>query len=619
MAKTEKRQPRAGSTAKSKNAPKRGDSDRKSSRAPGKRGSEFSSERPKKSFSSSRSDKPTFSKDAKSKTTGKGSRDKFGSEKPSDRSRSNEVRSFKPRRSDSRDERTERSGAERRPARTTRSDEERSFKPRRSDSRNERTERPGSERRPARTTRSDEERSFKPRRNDSRDERTERSGSERRPARTNRSDEERSFKPRRSDSRDERTERSGTERRPARTNRSDEERSFKPRRTDSRDERTERSGAERRPARTARSDEERSFKPRTSDSRNERTERSGTERRPARTTRSDEERSFKPRRTDSRNDRSHESGFSRTEKPRGQYGYEDRQGERKRSSYREEEQIQPFEKAAGKTRRTALGLSAERAERIKKQLEEAPERLDENKPIRLNKYIANSGICGRREADKLIEAGVITVNGKLATELGIKVLPGDDVRYDGNRIYPERFRYVLLNKPKDYITTTEDPQGRQTVMFLVRKACKERILPVGRLDRSTTGLLLLTNDGELAKRLTHPSHGVQKIYHVELNEKVEPEHLRKIREGIVLEDGPIKADDIAYVGDGTDRRQVGLEIHSGRNRVIRRIFEYFGYTVKKLDRVIFAGLTKKDLPKGHWRFLTDKEISFLYMNSAKSK
>jgi len=238
-------------------------------------------------------------------------------------------------------------------------------------------------------------------------------------------------------------------------------------------------------------------------------------------------------------------------------------------------------------------------------------------PIRLNRYISNSGVCSRREADDLIEAGVITVNGKTITELGVKVSVDDEVRYDGQRIYPEKFRYVLLNKPKDYITTLDDPEGRQTVMFLVRKACKERIYPVGRLDRATTGLLLMTNDGDLAKRLTHPSHGVQKIYQVELDTKVDPSHLQKLREGITLEDGFIKADDVAFTGDGEDKKSVGIEIHSGRNRIVRRMFEYFGYNVKKLDRVIFAGLTKKDLPRGEHRLLTEKEVAFLHMLTGK--
>lgn len=265
-------------------------------------------------------------------------------------------------------------------------------------------------------------------------------------------------------------------------------------------------------------------------------------------------------------------------------------------------------------KRTYLGLSADRAKEVAQAKEAAPKKApaDQGK-VRLNKYVANSGICSRREADSLIAAGVITVNGNTVTELGTKVSPSDDVRYDGQRINPEHLQYVLLNKPKDYITTMNDPQGRKTVMLLVRKACKERIFPVGRLDRHTTGLLLFTNDGDLAKKLTHPKHEVQKIYHVVLDKKVKPAHLKQIREGIELEDGPIKADDVAYVGDGSNQFEVGIEIHSGKNRIVRRIFEHFGYRVVKLDRVVFAGLTKKDLPRGMNRHLTKKEVAFLKM------
>ncbi|MFM1933064.1 MAG: hypothetical protein RL226_2367 [Bacteroidota bacterium] len=240
---------------------------------------------------------------------------------------------------------------------------------------------------------------------------------------------------------------------------------------------------------------------------------------------------------------------------------------------------------------------------------------DENTPIRLNKFIANSGVCSRREADVLISTGVVSVNGEIVTELGRKVTPMDVVKYDGHTIRPEKKQYVLLNKPKNFLTTMDDPMGRKTVMSLVKNSTKERIFPVGRLDRSTTGLLLFTNDGDLAKRLMHPSHGIRKIYHVTTREKVSPDHLDQIRNGIELEDGPIKADDISYVGKGEDHHEIGIEIHSGRNRIVRRIFEHFGYTITKLDRVFFAGLTKKDLPRGEWRHLSREEVNFLYMNS----
>jgi len=233
--------------------------------------------------------------------------------------------------------------------------------------------------------------------------------------------------------------------------------------------------------------------------------------------------------------------------------------------------------------------------------------------VRLNKYISNAGVCSRREADTLIQTGVISVNDKIVTELGTKVKEDDVIKVDGETISREKQRYVLLNKPKNFITTMDDPEGRKTVMHLIKKACRERIFPVGRLDRNTTGLLLFTNDGDLAKRLTHPKHGFRKIYHVELKEKVKPNHLNMIREGIELDDGMIKADEVDFVGDGKDMHQVGIEIHSGKNRIVRRIFEHFGYSVKKLDRVMFAGLTKKDVPRGEFRHLTKSEVGFLKM------
>jgi len=228
--------------------------------------------------------------------------------------------------------------------------------------------------------------------------------------------------------------------------------------------------------------------------------------------------------------------------------------------------------------------------------------------IRLNRYIANSGVCSRRKADELIEAGVITVNGSVVTELGTKVDPSkDEVRYNGERLKREKMVYVLLNKPKDYITTTDDPQERRTVMQLVAKASRERIYPVGRLDRNTTGLLLLTNDGNLAEKLSHPRNNVVKIYNVELNKNLTQGDLNKIAFGLELEDGPIKPDAISYVQGGS-KREIGIQIHSGKNRIVRRIFEHLGYEVVKLDRVVYANLTKKDLPRGRWRYLEEKEI-----------
>ncbi|HSR60512.1 MAG TPA: pseudouridine synthase [Robiginitalea sp.] len=232
--------------------------------------------------------------------------------------------------------------------------------------------------------------------------------------------------------------------------------------------------------------------------------------------------------------------------------------------------------------------------------------------IRLNKYIANAGICSRREADTYIAAGNVTVNGRSVTEMGYQVRPSDEVRFDGRLIKAEKKEYILLNKPKNFITTTKDEQGRRTVMELISSASRARLVPVGRLDRNTTGLLLFTNDGELAKKLTHPKHGVRKIYHVELNRVLKTADLQQIRDGVELEDGPIRADEVSYI-DGATKREVGIEVHSGRNRIVRRIFEHLGYEVVKLDRVVFAGLTKKDLPRGHWRPLTKQEVINLSM------
>jgi len=233
--------------------------------------------------------------------------------------------------------------------------------------------------------------------------------------------------------------------------------------------------------------------------------------------------------------------------------------------------------------------------------------------IRLNKYLSNAGICSRREADVLITSGVVSINGKIVTELGHKVLPTDKVEYDDAIVNPEKKRYVLLNKPKDFITTMDDPWGRRTVMSLVIKACKERVFPVGRLDRATTGLLLFTNDGDLAKKLTHPSHVVTKMYHVETDRPMQQADIDKLIKGIDLEDGKIKVDKFELV-EGKGNYEAGIEIHSGKNRIVRRMMEAIGYKVVKLDRVVFAGLTKKDLPRGHYRHLTEKEVAFLRMN-----
>lgn len=228
--------------------------------------------------------------------------------------------------------------------------------------------------------------------------------------------------------------------------------------------------------------------------------------------------------------------------------------------------------------------------------------------IRLNRYIANAGICSRRKADELIEAGVVSVNGEVVSELGTKIDPTKDViRYNGETLKREKMVYVLLNKPKDYITTTDDPQERRTVMHLVEKASRERIYPVGRLDRNTTGLLLMTNDGALAEKLSHPRNSITKIYQVELNKNLSQGDLNKIGFGIELEDGLIKPDAVSYVQGGS-KNEIGIQIHSGRNRIVRRIFEHLGYEVVKLDRVVYGNLTKKDLTRGRWRYLDEKEI-----------
>jgi 23S rRNA pseudouridine2605 synthase len=236
--------------------------------------------------------------------------------------------------------------------------------------------------------------------------------------------------------------------------------------------------------------------------------------------------------------------------------------------------------------------------------------------VRLNKYIANSGLCSRREADKIIQSGFITVNGRKVTELGTRISSSDKVKFKGKDLVPEKKIYILMNKPKDVITSTDDPQGRRTVFSFIKSAPDVRIYPVGRLDRMTTGVLLLTNDGDLTKKLTHPSHQKKKIYQVSLNRDLLRKDMEKIAEGITLEDGFIQADAIHFI-DQDDKKQVGIEIHSGRNRIIRRVFEFLDYKVEKLDRVYFAGLTKKGLSRGKWRYLSDKEISVLKRGSYK--
>ncbi len=260
----------------------------------------------------------------------------------------------------------------------------------------------------------------------------------------------------------------------------------------------------------------------------------------------------------------------------------------------------------------------EKPERVVKVRKTSPKQdttihIEKDGTMRLNKYIAHSGICSRRDADTLIQDGRIKVNGETITELGFKVERHDKVYMDGKRLVAEKLQYVLLNKPKGYVTTTEDPQERKIVMDLIHNACEERVYPVGRLDRNTTGLLLFTNDGDLVKKLTHPKHRIRKVYHVFLDKPLTKNDMQTIMDGFDLEDGPILVDKISYVEDVESKMEIGVQIHSGRNRIIRRIFEHLEYEVIKLDRVIFGSLTKKDLPRGRWRHLTKDEVDFLKM------
>lgn len=326
---------------------------------------------------------------------------------------------------------------------------------------------------------------------------------------------------------------------------------------------------------------------------------SGRDRKFNRDRRRDDERSYERRRDDDRDrrkgrDRSFKRGFRKDDgdsKPR------------RRDVVAESEILSEIIE-----RRRNEGRTLPRKQRVL-----SLEYEEKHGPIRLNKYIANAGICSRREADVLIATGAILVNGEVVTEMGHKVMPTDEVRYGDKILQREKPVYVLLNKPKDYITTTDDERGRANVMELVRDACEERIYPVGRLDRDTTGLLLFTNDGELTKKLTHPSSEIEKTYAVELDKPFASVDMDVLRNGVELRDGKITPDEVEYVGES--KKEVGITIHSGKNRIVRRIFESLGYEVVKLDRVIFAGLTKKDLPRGRWRFLTKNEVSFLKMLS----
>ena len=334
--------------------------------------------------------------------------------------------------------------------------------------------------------------------------------------------------------------------------------------------------------------------------------------------------------------RQREGGYQRENRTNREGGYQQRGGgyqarpynregayqKREGGSYNREDGYQGrsynreggYQSRPGGYRPRTQGYNPHAKYSMKKQIEYKEKNYDPDAPVRLNRYLANAGVCSRREADTFIQAGVVKVNGVVITELGSKVKRSDEVMFHDQTINMEKKVYVLLNKPKDYVTTSDDPQNRKTVMDLVKNACRERIYPVGRLDRATTGVLLFTNDGDLATKLTHPQYLKKKIYHVYCDKNVTAADIRQIAEGIMLEDGEIHADAIDYAHE-TDKKQVGIEIHSGRNRIVRRIFEHFGYKVVKLDRVYFAGLTKKNVKRGDWRFLTQDEVNMLKMGA----
>ena len=320
---------------------------------------------------------------------------------------------------------------------------------------------------------------------------------------------------------------------------------------------------------------------------------------------------YRPRYNQQQGDDQQKNGYQSQ-----QNDYQSQQGgyqPRQQGGYQPRQQRGGYGQQGGYRQRTA-DYDPNAKYSMKKRIEYKDEHLDPNEPIRLNKYLANAGVCSRREADEFIQAGVVTVNGNVVTELGTKVVRTDEVKFHDQPVTLEKKVYVLLNKPKDYVTTSDDPQQRKTVMDLVKNVCPERIYPVGRLDRNTTGVLLLTNDGDLASKLTHPKFLKKKVYHVYLDKNVTAHDMQQIATGIELEDGEIHADDIQYASD-TDKSQVGIEIHSGKNRIVRRIFESLGYRVVKLDRVQFAGLTKKNLRRGDWRFLTEKEVEMRRMGA----
>jgi len=483
------------------------------------------------------------------------------------------------------------------------SDDTRPERGSRDDARSEYKPRPERSDRPERSGRDDSRSSYKPRTD--------------RPERPSRDNSKSEYKPR--TDRPERTERPERSEKPERTGRPgragrDAARSGYRGRPDLGDDKRD---PKDRPERPARDDSRSEYKPRTD--RSDKPERSGKsssysdyKSRAARPERED-----RPARTD-RDDKG--TGFTsdRPERPKrddARPAFKKKPFEKKRERYSERDHSKEMR---GRFDTKTGDKAPKRRESYKKKLADGAEEVSAPGAVRLNKYIANAGICSRREADDLISAGVISVNGVVVTELGTKVNPGDEVKFNDETLKTESMVYVLLNKPKDYITTTDDPEERKTVMNLVHDAGKERIFPVGRLDRNTTGLLLLTNDGELTKRLTHPSGNVKKIYQVELDTNLTQEDMVRAAEGVQLDDGPASVDEIHYESP-TEKNVIGVELHSGRNRVVRRIFEAMDYKVRKLDRVYFAGLTKKDLPRGRWRYLTEMEVNMLKMLTGKKK
>jgi len=413
--------------------------------------------------------------------------------------------------------------------------------------------------------------------------------SEDRPRRTFHRDGESSDRPRRTFHRD-----GESSDRPRRTFHRDGENSDRPRRTFHRD-----GESSERPRRTFHRDGESSERPRRTFHHD-----GESSERPRRTFHRDGESSDRPRRT------FHRDGEN-SDRPRRTFHRDGESGDRPRRSFGDRK---PFE---GRERGRRINPDAEAFEpKVRKPKGEKPTAKQPFDPdaVRLNKFIANSGVCSRREADEYIAAGVVTINGEVVTELGVKVHPDDDVRFNGERLKGEKKVYIIMNKPKDFVTTTSDPHAEKNVMDLISKElCPERVFPVGRLDKSTTGVLLFTNDGALTETLTHPSYERKKIYQVVLDKNLKKSDFDQILAGLELEDGFIAADALSYLEEKEDH--LGIEIHSGRNRIVRRIFESLGYGVKRLDRVYFAGLTKKDLRRGQWRFLTEKEIGILKMGS----